>query len=477
MRVLESCSFWGLSLVSAFSSFESVEVAGEHTSQLQTSNRDDTVDRVEVPFDVEGMHSELYEVPGDLKVERKATVFTHVPTTRHLRQSLLARGHAAEVVSTAPFVVSSCDLIDQGGEPWDRRYREALLEFCKDEESASMMEATLDPEFQAQYDKWYKNGWTEKAWVNYVGVKGPSDPWGLLTKKMAASALRASEYPVVIVNFGEMPLTDVPSADFPNVVLFHAKGLPASMHASFNFNKLRAILMARVKTGLSLDGDMLMVSKQADSLLDRTREEITETYPFPMLPVHFLDRDPADKNMQWRPGQGNYLPYTCDGCPKETMRWGQAQPSWSFWSFPFVSRWLNAKLRGEKVGSVDLNSVGEDEDLLNVALWAEGANKSWCQFQPPGNFADWIPNHLLNQQDFGELNMGYDDPHYFPHGVPMALLLFHGHKDVADYDTAIDFIKRHEHDVDSARPYVHMGKFYSSYAEMKVDDPDLKCLL
>ena len=60
-----------------------------------------------------------------------------------------------------------------------------------------------------------------------------------------------------------------------------------------------------------------------------------------MMPTHFLDRDPRDERYK----KGNYLRYSCEQCPAATMRWGQAQPSWSHWSLP-LSRWLSAKLRG-----------------------------------------------------------------------------------------------------------------------------------
>lgn len=49
----------------------------------------------------------------------------------------------------------------------------------------------------------------------------------------------------------------------------------------------------------------MFVSPQADTLFARTREEITELYPFPMLPTHFLDRDPANKEAKY----GNFLEF------------------------------------------------------------------------------------------------------------------------------------------------------------------------
>jgi len=357
---------------------------------------------------------------------------------------------------------------------------------------ASMFEVTLDPAFKEQYKKYYgDDGWTDTAWLNFVGVKGHNDKFGLLTKKMAESVRRASKHPLVIVVFGEVPLTDILSKDFPNVVLLRAKGIPANKHLSFNFNKLRAILTAKIRTGMSLDSDMLMVTKKADSLLERTRQEINKGYPFPMMPVHFLDRDPNDERGKgnygvrreghpedkgWRQLQSNFLIYTCDGCPDPTMRWGQAQPSWTYWSLPFISRWLSAKMHGQTLLGVNVKSVDEDEDLLNVGLWAEGATKSWCQFQPAAAFS-WIDEHLISQVGFGELNIGYDDPHYFPKGVPMGMLFFHGCKEVDDYDDALKVLNKKASQVDAAKPYVFNDKWYDSFAEMKKDVPDLTCTM
>ena len=59
------------------------------------------------------------------------------------------------------------------------------------------------------------------------------------------------------------------------------------------------------EVGVNIEEDMMFVSPQADTLFARTREEITELYPFPMLPTHFLDRDPANKEAKY----GNFLEF------------------------------------------------------------------------------------------------------------------------------------------------------------------------
>jgi len=454
-------------------------LAGEGVSQLQVE--------MKLPADATQMYLERSETPDDFFNKREAEVQPY--SARKISQLSLSRGNPVSLNRDAPIVVSSCADLSHSDDDWEQQRREALKDLCADPEMASMFEVTLDPAFKEQYNKYYgDDGWTDTAWLNFVGVKGHNDKFGLLTKKMAESVRRASKHPLVIVVFGEVPLTDILSQDFPNVVLLRAKGIPENKHLSFNFNKLRAILTAKIRTGMSLDGDMLMVTKKADSLLERTRQEINKGYPFPMMPVHFLDRDPNDERGKgnfgvrreghpedkgWRPLQTNFLLYTCDGCPDSTMRWGQAQPSWTYWSLPFISRWLSAKMHGQTLLGVNVKSVDEDEDLLNVGLWAEGATKSWCQFQPAASFA-WIDEHLIPQVGFGEW---YDDPHYFPKGVPMGMFIFHGQKEVDGYAVALKVLNEKASQVDAAKPYVFNDKWYDSFAEMKKDVPDLTCTL
>lgn len=64
---------------------------------------------------------------------------------------------------------------------------------------------------------------------------------------------------------------------------------------SFNFNKLRAFLFSRALAGVGLDSDQ-WVAPGVDRLFDMTEREIHEKYPFPIMPVHFLDRGPKDRD-------------------------------------------------------------------------------------------------------------------------------------------------------------------------------------
>jgi len=243
------------------------------------------------------------------------------------------------------------------------------------------------------------------------------------------------------------------------------------MGVSFNFNKLRAMLMARVKVGASLDSEMMMVGSHADDLLKRTKEEITQNYPYPMMPTHFLDRDPADRSA----GIGNYLLYDCDGCPEETMRWGQAQPTWTYWSLPFISKWLDARVNHKQIGEIEVGSISEDEDLLNVALWNAGAKKEWCAWQMGGTSFVWenyFPQHSPGPYPY------YSDPKLFKDGVPIAFYFSHAEKKPEKVDKAMSMLQTFD-DTKKARPYpfYHNGTFYKTFGALKRNTTGINCTL
>ncbi|CAJ1402594.1 unnamed protein product [Effrenium voratum] len=270
-----------------------------------------------------------------------------------------------------------------GTKLWELQLRKAMEPLCKEKALWPYLEVYLDTRFREQHGRLYgEDGWCEEAWVNFAArdAKGRrvSGYAKGLTDQMVKSVHQYSSKPVVVVSFGSDAIPFLDPNRFPRMVLLHAR-MKAGL--SFSFSGLRAALLARVKVGVNIEEDMMFVSPQADTLFARTREEITELYPFPMLPTHFLDRDPANKEAKY----GNFLEFTVPGSPdprfpRPTLRWGQAQGTWSFWALPFVGRWLAAKLLGREEQGVPTRSLGEAEDLLNVGLWREKASKA----QEPG---------------------------------------------------------------------------------------------
>ncbi|CAK9071770.1 Hypothetical protein (Fragment) [Durusdinium trenchii] len=166
---------------------------------------------------------------------------------------------------------------------------------------------------------------------------------------------------------------------FPQLLLLHARPMDVQLKRSFNFNKLRAFLFSRALAGVGLDSDQ-WVAPGVDRLFDMTEREIHEKYPFPIMPVHFLDRGPKDLGVWW----SRYCPN--DVCSLQTMRWGHAHPTWTYWALPFLGRWLRRNFRDEtlpatgKAIALRVVEIPEDEDLLNVGLWEEKAHKQWCKF-------------------------------------------------------------------------------------------------
>merc|ERR1719487_3233296 len=96
------------------------------------------------------------------------------------------------------------------------------------------------------------------------------------------------------------------------------------------------MILSRVRTGIQLDADHFVVPG-VDNLFQRTQEEVTESYPFPIMPVHWMSRD-DDPKFPVMPYAG--YAFHCKACPNRTMRWGQAHPTWTHWALPFIAKWL-----------------------------------------------------------------------------------------------------------------------------------------
>jgi len=381
--------------------------------------------------------------------------------------------NALKVNGEARHMVSDCDsmLASDVSSDWNRMQREAARVLCDRPQYRRYMESWVDPRFLGNYQKIYSSdGWADEAWVNYFKAMPNAFDFLRLTDELIESVHRFSSKPIVLVNFGAADTRFDPER-FPRLVLLQASDV-RNLGVSFNFNKLQAALLSKVKVGVSLDSDMMMATPMADRLFSRSREEITEAYPYPMLPVHFLDRDPA--NLKYYDGTGNYLVYDCDGCPKPTMRWGQAQPTWTFWSLPFFGRWQASKLAGDRRQGVNTAKVYEDEDLLNVALWTEGASKQWCMWQPGG--VGFVSDNLYSQNPPGP-HFNADRSRYLK-GTPIAYYFGHAEKNPDKVQAALSFLER----MDSKPPpkdYYYDEKFYTDFTELAKANPEVPrlCIL
>jgi len=353
--------------------------------------------------------------------------------------------------------------------PWQASQQEAAGSLCAHTATGRYVEAFLDTRFRDHYKRIFTEpgGWAKEAYVNYVAVGGNKGMYfEQLTEALVDSVHRFSTRPIIVVNFGSMAPKSLDPVRFPRLVLLHAHGVSG---ISFNFNKMIAILVAKVQTGVSVDSDM-MVGPNADRLFNRTREEVTEEYPYPMLPTHYLDRDKDNADARFN----NFLNFDCQGCPKPTMRWGQAHPTWTYWAFPFVSRWLVAKATGKAEHAVPTAGIGEDEDLLNVALWAENATKSWCMYQMMG--ASWVHENFLPQHPPGPAPF-YEDASRYKDGVPIGFYMIHGEHEVSKVYKAMALLEDKLNHATELSPFFHKGKFYSDFSALKKDDPLLRCTM
>ena len=212
-----------------------------------------------------------------------------------------------------------------------------------------------------------------------------------------------------------------------------------------------------------------------------------EKYPFPIMPVHFLDRGPKDLGVWWR----RYCPN--DVCSLQTMRWGHAHPTWTYWALPFIGRWLRRNFRDETLPKVTVGTVKapalrvveipEDEDLLNVGLWEEKAHKQWCKFDitDPLEFTflfEWKTKYgnKCSMGGHGCANIS-PDRRFYKHGA--AKLFYTAHH-------AIEPSQTHNH-VDRISKKVKEGTWPKSTIvfqqklwtaeDLRKDHPQLECLV
>eukprot|EP00929_Paragymnodinium_shiwhaense_P082985 TRINITY_DN44015_c0_g1_i1.p1 TRINITY_DN44015_c0_g1~~TRINITY_DN44015_c0_g1_i1.p1 ORF type:complete len:472 (+),score=102.12 TRINITY_DN44015_c0_g1_i1:58-1473(+) len=394
-----------------------------------------------------------------------------------LEGSAALSGLLPDTAETAP--IQSCDRLRDGANAaagasasdWTVQLWHALKDMCQQDGLRKHAEVYLDSRFRGNYERIFnKSNWVDEAYVNYVKVNGAGTYYGRLTEAMVDSVHRFSTRPIVVLNFGSTAPPELSDASrFPRLVLLHAHPLPG---ISFNFNKLLAVLLAGVKVGVSVDSDM-MIGPHADRLFARTKEEVTRDYPYPMLPTHYLDRDMQNRGKGRREAT-NFLAYNCEGCPRPTMRWGQAHPTWTFWAFPFVGRWLTARVQRETLDKVHTGGIGEDEDLLNVALWSANATKAWCMFQMNG--ADWVEQNFFPQHPPGPEPF-YEDPSRFPEGIPVGFYMVHGEHQVDKVYSAMKALEKRKENAIALPALVHKKRFYANFSALQADNPGLKCTL
>jgi len=302
---------------------------------------------------------------------------------------------------------------------------------------APLMQAWIDDEFQENFKRVYgDSGWVEEAFVNYFGALSSKSTFTKQTELLVESVHRFSQKPIIVIDFvgKSSRVHGLTAKRFPRLVLLRALPIPGGV--SFNFNKIRAMLMAKVVTGIQLDSDQF-VFRGADRMFQRTREEVTAEYPFPILPVHWMSRDPESSDYRM------YL-FQRPDCPKRTMRWGHAHPTWTHYALPFLADLLATQMDMPSHVLNTMVKVDEDEEALNVGLWAGGATKQWCKFDIPWPDVFW---KMYARSDVKALTgcCQYQDKKWYPSGVPLLFYTAHACKNVTETRMALDILDHLDH--------------------------------
>uniref|UniRef100_A0A7S0FC88 Nucleotide-diphospho-sugar transferase domain-containing protein n=2 Tax=Pyrodinium bahamense TaxID=73915 RepID=A0A7S0FC88_9DINO len=319
----------------------------------------------------------------------------------------------------------SCGFQSQRGRgEVDEQLDAAVQRLCTVPELAGMLEIRLDTRFEESHLRWADrhSGWLSEAFITYMaGKKHSKFAW------MATNLIRSvhlfSTRPIVVVNFDKVFQPPESWLGMPNLVVYRMRPLadvnPRSADVSFNFNKIRAMIAARVVTGIQLDLDQVIFAGM-DSLFAATRRESTQQHPYPVLPVHWMSRD-AKKGEPYHVYQFTAYP------GKHSMRWNHAHPTWTTWALPFLSELLYERLTAHP----EPRWMMEDEDMLNVMLWKHNVTKAWCKFDlEPSLYMERLPSRL------------YDDPYWYPAGLPVLFFSAHNTKHIGETDELLTLMAR-----------------------------------
>lgn len=353
-----------------------------------------------------------------------------------------------------------------------------------------LMRARIDVRFKSNWARLRdSDGWFRKAWVSYVGGP-PTSQFVKMAEELIKSVHYFSENPILMFNFGLFTPKSWTAERFPQLVVLHAAPLPNEprIRRSFNFNKLRAILMSRALNGVEVDVDQF-VAPGADRLFSLTSKWVNKEYSFPLMPAHFLDWSIKDQPAApWWP---RYCPDPDKPCPMQTMRWCHAHPTWTHWALPFFGRWVRRHFRDERLPNVTVKhfnaaglrvgDINEDEDLLNVGLWEERATKQWCKIDVPAtvefdSLLSWVQHHGNRcMEGIGCTNIG-GDKRWYKKGVPKVYWTAHHAVDPEQTATYLERIrKRHQEGLWPAA-IVYEQRFWRSGEELKKEHPELACL-
>ena len=206
-------------------------------------------------------------------------------------------------------------------------------------------------------------------------------------------------------------------------------------------------MMLRIKVGVQLDADMIN-GPNCDRLFDATEKEITASYPYPIMPVHWMTRYDGKAEGMRVDGYTQYAtaypgdPPTRDPHWPPRQRWAHCHPTWTWHALPFIADALMCKMdmeiwrasarvqKGLGHSAPEPNPkayMNEDEDLLNILLWRHKAPKQWCKWDvEPGLYRSFLA------QSTSQTMM--PDKKWYPGGVPLVYLSMHNTKETVETD-------------------------------------------
>jgi len=137
-----------------------------------------------------------------------------------------------------------------------------------------LMRARVDAKFVGNYDRLTKDGWLDRAFVNYF-AGSPGSRHANMTEELIRSVHLFSKAPIFVLHLGSVAPPAWNAERFPNLILVHAAPMGVDSHRSFNFNKIRSFLLSRVRTGVELDSDQF-VAPGVDYMFDMTDNMVCE---------------------------------------------------------------------------------------------------------------------------------------------------------------------------------------------------------
>ena len=246
------------------------------------------------------------------------------------------------------------------------------------------LKSYVNPVFADTYNRLYDVGWPRRAFVSFfTGTLEGSQTQAV--ELLIEAVHRFSVYPIILFHAGMATPMHWSPRVYPRLILLSISELPMSLGHSTTL--LLAAVISRVQTGILVPFNAL-VFPGVDRLFAAAEREITEQYPYPIMPVHFLNRQPADGGSFWTHFCSKSL------CPRQTMRWSQLGLFWTVHALPFLAQTLRSVFRDESFSAdapfepIRIKRVQDVESLINIALWKVGAYKQPAVF-------DWKPHFVL----------------------------------------------------------------------------------